>query len=218
MLCSVGGGWTQGQWWAQTGAQKGPLSPGSSPLLCVGQSSGTAPRGVVGVHPWRSIPSGCAPGMLLLGCPHWSEAGAVGPFQLWVLCAGEGCGGVRCLRAPQSHPYNIADVVTAEVQPDTNGTLLTDRGKATAPRPYSAAVLQRCCRYSWRWDTPLGWSWEPRAPLQCSPLLTDPQSPITGDFPWIPTLLHRLPHSWGPRDSLPPSHPTSCLLGRITPA
>lgn len=50
----------------------------------------------------------------------------MGPFQLRVLCAGEGCGGVRCLRAPQSHPYNIADVVTADVQPDTNGTLLSD--------------------------------------------------------------------------------------------
>lgn len=218
MLCSVGGGWTQGQWWAQAGAQKGPLSPGSSPLLCVGQSSGTAPRGVVGVRPWRSIPSGCAPGTLLLGCPHWSKAGAVGPFQLQVLCAGEGCRGVRCLRVPQSHPYNIADVVTADVQPDTNGTLLTDRGKAMAPHPYRAVVLQSCCRYSWRWDTPSGWSWEPCAPLQCSPLLTGPQSPIRGDFPWTPTLLHHLPHSWGPRGSLPPSHPTSCLLGRITPA
>lgn len=101
----------------------------------------------------------------------------MGPFQLRVLCAGEGCGGVRCLRAPQSHPYNIADVVTADVQPDTNGTLLTDRDKATAPRPYRAAVLQSCCRYSWRRDTPLGWSWEPRAPLQCSPLLTGPRVP-----------------------------------------
>lgn len=139
-----------------------------------------------------------------LGCP------AVGPFQLQVLRASEGCGGARCLRrASQNHLCTITGVVTTDVQLDTDGILLAD--KATALHPNRAAVLQSCCGFSWRWVL--------CALPQRSASLMDPQPPSQGisPGPQCSYTTFRIPGVPGV-PSLPPSHPTSCLLGRITPA